>query len=99
MIHISKISNKKIKHPKDVLSVGDVVKVKITDIDLENHRIGLSMINLSDDEDNLNLDEINSETTNSIEGIENSEGEISNENSESTETIEEVAAASDSDEE
>lgn len=99
LIHISKISNKKIKHPKDVLSVGDVVKVKITDIDLENHRIGLSMINLSDDEDNLNLDEINSETTNSIEGIENSEGEISNENSESTETIEEVAAASDSDEE
>ena len=57
LIHISKISDKRIKHPKDILSIGDVVKVKITDVDFENHRIGLSMINLSDNDDD-NIDDL-----------------------------------------
>lgn len=43
LVHISQISNKYIKHPTDVLSVGDVVKVKITDIDLKKKRISLSI--------------------------------------------------------
>ena len=43
LIHISQISNKRIGEPKDVLSIGDEVKVMITDIDFENHRISLSI--------------------------------------------------------
>ena len=45
LVHISQITNKKfIKHPLEVVSVGDVVEVKIINIDLEKNRIGLSMI-------------------------------------------------------
>ena len=43
LVHISRISNKFIKHPTDVLSVGDIIKVKIVDIDLKKNRISLSM--------------------------------------------------------
>ena len=43
LVHISEISNKFIKHPTDVLSVGDVVKVKVTAVDVAKKRISLSM--------------------------------------------------------
>lgn len=43
LVHISEMSNKYIKHPTDVVSVGDVVKVRILDIDIERHKISLSM--------------------------------------------------------
>ena len=43
LVHISQISSKFIKHPTDVLSVGDVAKVKILDVDLKKNRISLSM--------------------------------------------------------
>lgn len=43
LVHISQISNKYVKHPTDILSVGDVVKVKVTDIDEAKNRISLSM--------------------------------------------------------
>ena len=43
LVHISQISNKFIKHPTDVLSVGDIVKVKILDIDKDKKRISLTM--------------------------------------------------------
>ncbi len=43
LVHISQISDKFIKHPTDVLSVGDIVKVKILDVDKEKKRISLSM--------------------------------------------------------
>ena len=43
LVHISQISDKYIKHPTDVLSVGDVVKVKVTDINLSKKRISLSI--------------------------------------------------------
>lgn len=43
LVHISEISNKYIKHPTDVLSVGDVVKVKVISVDLAKKRISLSM--------------------------------------------------------
>ncbi|MBO5609559.1 MAG: helix-hairpin-helix domain-containing protein [Eubacterium sp.] len=45
LVHISQITNKKfIKHPLEVVSVGDVVDVKIISVDNEKGRIGLSMI-------------------------------------------------------
>ena len=43
LVHISQISNKFIKHPTDVLSVGDIVKVKILDVDKDKKRISLTM--------------------------------------------------------
>ncbi len=43
LVHISHISNKYIKHPLDVLSVGDIVKVKVLDVDLKKKRISLSI--------------------------------------------------------
>ena len=43
--HISQITNKKfIKHPLEVISVGDVVEVKVLSVDLDRKRIQLSMI-------------------------------------------------------
>ena len=45
LVHISQMSNKKfVKHPLDVVSVGDVVTVKVLSVDLKKKRIGLSMI-------------------------------------------------------
>ncbi|MCI8814408.1 MAG: RNA-binding transcriptional accessory protein [Lachnospiraceae bacterium] len=45
LVHISQLTNKKfVKHPLDVVSVGDVVEVKVVNLDIEKKRIGLSMI-------------------------------------------------------
>ncbi|NLY35685.1 MAG: RNA-binding transcriptional accessory protein [Tissierellia bacterium] len=43
LVHISKISDKYIKHPSDVLQVADIVKVKIIGIDAQRNKISLSM--------------------------------------------------------
>ena len=43
LIHISKISRNYIKHPSDVLSVGDIVDVYVIDIDLEKEKVSLSL--------------------------------------------------------
>lgn len=50
LIHISQISDKRIEKPQDVLSVGQVVTVKITDIDFDKHRVSLSIRALLEDE-------------------------------------------------
>ena len=44
MVHISKLSNKFVKHPTDVVAVGDVVTVWIDSVDLKKQRIALTMI-------------------------------------------------------
>ena len=43
MIHISQLADKRVENVKDIVSVGDVVRVKIIDIDIENKRISISM--------------------------------------------------------
>jgi len=43
LIHISQIADHKIAKPEDVLSIGQMVDVKITDIDAENRKISLSI--------------------------------------------------------
>lgn len=43
LVHISEMSSKYIRHPMDVVSVGDTVKVRIIKIDPEKQKIGLSM--------------------------------------------------------
>ncbi|PKM93377.1 MAG: RNA-binding transcriptional accessory protein [Firmicutes bacterium HGW-Firmicutes-1] len=44
LVHISQICNKFIKHPLEVVSVGDIVDVKVLSIDLQKKRIALSML-------------------------------------------------------
>ena len=46
LVHISQMSDKYIKHPLDVVKVGDVVDVKVISIDENKNRIALSMKNL-----------------------------------------------------
>ena len=43
LVHISEMSDKYIKNPSDIASVGDVVKVKVIKIDTERKKVGLSM--------------------------------------------------------
>ncbi|MBU5436593.1 RNA-binding transcriptional accessory protein [Tissierella sp. MSJ-40] len=43
LVHISCLSKGFIRHPKEVVKVGDIVKVKILDVDMERGRISLSM--------------------------------------------------------
>jgi len=43
LVHISQISNRRIRHPSDVLSVGDIVKVRVLSVDVEKGRISLTM--------------------------------------------------------
>ena len=43
LVHISELSNKFVKHPMDVVSVGDTVKVKILSVDHEKGKISLTM--------------------------------------------------------
>ncbi|MDO4939124.1 MAG: Tex family protein [Lachnospiraceae bacterium] len=44
LVHISQMSSKYIKHPLEVVSVGDIVDVKVISVDLQKKRIGLTMI-------------------------------------------------------
>lgn len=50
LIHISQIADRKVEDVKDVLSVGDVVDVKIIDIDTESKRISISIRALLEDQ-------------------------------------------------
>lgn len=43
LVHISKMTDRYIKHPLEVVSVGDIVDVKVISIDVEKQKIGLSM--------------------------------------------------------
>ncbi|MBQ3533186.1 MAG: RNA-binding transcriptional accessory protein [Oscillospiraceae bacterium] len=43
LVHISQVCNKFIKHPSEMVAVGDIVKVVVLEVDEKKHRIGLSM--------------------------------------------------------
>ncbi|MBR3721067.1 MAG: RNA-binding transcriptional accessory protein, partial [Clostridia bacterium] len=43
LVHISELSDKFVKNPSEIVSVGDVVKVKVIKIDTERQKVGLSM--------------------------------------------------------
>ena len=45
LVHISKMSTKRINHPSDVCKVGDIVKVYVVSVDLDRRRLALSFIN------------------------------------------------------
>ena len=44
LVHISKLSQNFVKHPKDVVAVGDIVTVWVDSVDKQRGRIGLSML-------------------------------------------------------
>ena len=50
LVHISEISKDYIKHPSEVLKVGDVVKVKVIGVDVNKKRISLTIKGAVDDE-------------------------------------------------
>ncbi len=43
LVHISQLSDKYVKNPRDIVAVGDIVKVKVIGIDLEKQKVALSM--------------------------------------------------------
>ena len=47
LVHVSKMADRYVKNPFEVVSVGDVVKVRVIDVDLDRGRIGLSMKGVS----------------------------------------------------
>ena len=47
LVHISQLSDRFVSRPMDVVQVGDIVKVKVLEVDLDRNRISLSMKGLS----------------------------------------------------
>ena len=43
LVHISQMCDRYIKHPLEVVSVGDIVEVKVLSVDLKKQRIQLTM--------------------------------------------------------
>ena len=43
LVHVSAMADRFVKDPRDVVKVGDVVKVTVIDVDLKRRRIALSM--------------------------------------------------------
>jgi protein Tex len=43
LVHVSQISHKFIKHPSEAVALGDIVKVRVLEVDLKRQRIGLTM--------------------------------------------------------
>ena len=50
LIHISQLSKKRVKHPLDVVSVGDILRVKVISVDEKRGRIGLSLKDVPQEE-------------------------------------------------
>jgi uncharacterized protein len=44
LVHISKLANRFVRHPGEVVSIGDTVTVWVSTIDLERGKVGLTMI-------------------------------------------------------
>ena len=49
LVHISQVCNRKIRHPSEIVQVGDVVKVAVLDVDVDRKRISLTMKNIPAD--------------------------------------------------
>ena len=43
LVHISEITDKYIRHPSEVLKVGQIVQVRVKEVDIKKNRIGLTM--------------------------------------------------------
>ncbi len=70
LIHISQIADRKIGKPADVLEIGQVVDAKITDIDMENHKISLSIRALIEKEEEAAEEAVEEEAVEAVEAEE-----------------------------
>ena len=43
LVHVSELSHKYVKHPMDVVSIGDTVKVKVISVDYDREKVSLTM--------------------------------------------------------
>ena len=43
LVHLSQLCNRYVKHPSEVVSVGDIVNVRVLSVDLKKKRIALTM--------------------------------------------------------
>jgi hypothetical protein len=48
LVHISEVSNRRLRHPSEAVRVGDIVKVVVLSVDVNRHRISLSMKQVKD---------------------------------------------------
>ena len=46
LVHISQLADRFVKHPLDVVKVGDIVKVRVLSVDVKKKRISLTMKNV-----------------------------------------------------
>lgn len=53
LIHISELSNKHVKHPLDVVSVGDILNILVISVDAKRNRIGLSLKQVTKENNNV----------------------------------------------
>ena len=57
MVHVSEMANKRIEHPRDVLSVGEEVRVAVLEVDGRRKRLRLSLKQVETIEDSNNMKE------------------------------------------
>jgi len=48
LVHVSEMANRFIRHPSEVVKVGDIIKVIVLDVDLQRKRIALSIKQVSE---------------------------------------------------
>ena len=66
LVHISELSDHHVDTPEQVLNVGDIVRVKVVDVDVSRRRISLSVKRVSESEQELPEAEIEAETTDEL---------------------------------
>lgn len=89
LLHISELTNKKIKSPDEVVTVGDVVEVKILRVDEKERKIGLSLVKAQDEDEEFD------ESDESEESVENSD--VEGETDATEETTEETTEENEKD--
>jgi len=66
LVHISELSDHHVDTPEQVLNVGDIVRVKVVDVDVSRRRISLSVKRVSESEQEFPEAEIEAETTDEL---------------------------------
>lgn len=58
LIHVSELADRRILHPKEVVKEGDVLSLKIVRIERDRHRLGLSLKQVHEDQEDEEEDEV-----------------------------------------
>ncbi|WP_372371606.1 30S ribosomal protein S1 [Candidatus Uabimicrobium sp. HlEnr_7] len=87
LLHISELTDKKIKSPNEVVKVGDVVEVKILRVDEKERKIGLSLVKAQSDEEESESD--SEEEENQVQDSSSESADAPEESEESAEQNEE----------